>query len=257
MSSPSDPGSDSDYDSDSGSSSGSGSEVDMRPPSPRPCENKNYYDLTCERCRELERIEPVIEDGDEERYLFECERVGDGEFGDDEGIKQRVIMYRKSLAKSGGFDADCPPYYLTRNVFLFARQHFDDWDIFDIKVHEAVEHVIDTYNREKGKSLKYGKTLNVTASQYMLFTLYITFECFNPPEDPSFEKYQAVVSCDMIDNSVDDKKKILIFRKESTGMDLLDPHEPTARCIAIWKAKARVGDGGGKRKFEGDEGVEG
>ncbi|CAI0456296.1 unnamed protein product [Linum tenue] len=250
MSSPSDPGSDSDYDSDSGSSSG-------RPPSPRPCENKNYYDLTCERCRELERIEPVIEDGDEERYLFECERVGDGEFGDDEGIKQRVIMYRKSLAKSGGFDADCPPYYLTRNVFLFARQHFDDWDIFDIKVHEAVEHVIDTYNREKGKSLKYGKTLNVTASQYMLFTLYITFECFNPPEDPSFEKYQAVVSCDMIDNSVDDKKKILIFRKESTGMDLLDPHEPTARCIAIWKAKARVGDGGGKRKFEGDEGVEG
>ncbi|CAI0456302.1 unnamed protein product [Linum tenue] len=253
MSSPSDPGSDSDYDSDSGSSSGSGSEVDMRPPSPRPCENKNYYDLTCERCRELERIEPVIEDGDEERYLFECERVGDGEFGDDEGIKQRVIMYRKSLAKSGGFDADCPPYYLTRNVFLFARQHFDDWDIFDIKVHEAVEHVIDTYNREKGKSLKYGKTLNVTASQYMLFTLYITFECFNPPEDPSFEKYQAVVSCDMIDNSVDDKKKILIFRKESTGMDLLDPDMPTARYIEILKARAR----GGKRKSERDDGVEG
>ncbi|CAI0454930.1 unnamed protein product [Linum tenue] len=253
MSSPSDPGSDSDYDSDSGS----GSEVDMRPSSPRPREKKNYYDLTCERCRELERIEPVIEDGDEERYLFECERVGDGEFGDDEGIKQRVIMYRKSLAKSGGFDADCPPHYLTRSVFIFSREHFDDWDIFDMKVQEAVEHVIDTYNREKGKSLKYGKTLHVTASRYMLFTLYITFECSNPPEDPSYEKYQAVVSCDMIDNSVDDKKKILIFRKESTGMDLLDPDMPTARYIEILKARARVGDRGGKRKFEDDEGVEG
>ncbi|CAL1391712.1 unnamed protein product [Linum trigynum] len=245
------------YPSGSDSGSGSGSEVDMRPPSPLPRENKNYYNLTCERCRELERIEPVIEDGDEERYLFECERVGDGEFGDDEGIKQRVIMYRKSLAKSGGFDADCPPYYLTRNEFIFAREHFDDWDIFDMKVHEAVEHVIDTYNREKGKSLKYGKTLNVTASQYMLFTLYITFECSNPPEDSSYEKYQAVVSCDMIENSVDDKKKILIFRKESTGMDLLDPDMPTARYIEILKARARVGDGGGKRKYERDDGVEG
>ncbi|CAI0456293.1 unnamed protein product [Linum tenue] len=254
MSSPSDPGSDSDYDSDSGSSS----EVEMRPPSPRPRENKNYYNLTCERCRELERIEPVIEDGDEERYLFPRERIGEGEFGDNEGIKQRVIMYRKSLAKSGGFDADCPPCYLTHNPFLYSGQHYDDWDIFNIKVQEAVEHVIDTYNREKGKSLKYGKTLNVTASRCLsVFSLYITFECSNPPEDPSFEKYQAVVSCDTSDNIDDDKKKILIFRKESTGMDLLDPHEPTARCIAIWKAKARVGDGGGKRKFEGDEGVEG
>ncbi|CAL1358136.1 unnamed protein product [Linum trigynum] len=244
--------------SESDSGSGSGSEVEMRPPSPRPRENKNYYNLTCERCRELERIEPVIEDGDEERYLFPRERIGEGEFGDNEGIKQRVIMYRKSLAKSGGFDADCPPYYLTHNPFIYSRQHYDDWDIFNMKVDKAVEHVIDTYNREKGKSLKYGKTLNVTASQCMsLFSLYITFECSNPPEDPSFEKYQAVVSCDMSDNIDDDKKKILFFRKESTGMDLLDPHEPTARCIEIWKAKARVGDRGGKRKFEGDEGVEG
>ncbi|CAI0548979.1 unnamed protein product, partial [Linum tenue] len=172
-------------------------------------ENKGYYDSACKRCRELEAIEPIPMPGDD-KYLFPREHE---EFAKDEGLKLRVIRYRKSMAKTSGFDVDCPPQHAQFDENL-PHAHLSYITGFDHRVRKAALFVIDRYNETKGKNLALLDISKVCAYIGGRVVLFITFEGYNPEKPDNYvETYQAVVSCVHRSN----EKVVKIFRRKSDG----------------------------------------
>ncbi|CAN0877706.1 hypothetical protein LINGRAHAP2_LOCUS12044 [Linum grandiflorum] len=169
-----------------------------------------YTGKRCENCKKMstKKFEAMSDDDD----------YGVG-YSEDEGLRLRVINYKRSVYQSGGFYVDCLPdgfYGGIRN-----RAHYDYLG-FDDAAEESARHCIATYNKNKPNPLEFKRIEHLTAKQGNYTIYYLTFHALDPekPGDDKTETYQAVVRYSFFDGAALDT---LVFRKESTGEDLLDP----------------------------------
>ncbi|CAN1168861.1 hypothetical protein LINPERPRIM_LOCUS19456 [Linum perenne] len=177
-------------------------------------EETGYYPCTvCKCCAKLATME-FVPMPDDEDYTGDTDRIREP------GLRLRMIHYSRAFAKSGGFEVECPP----RGCFggVYNIDHFPYPGTLTDK--KLAAHAIKEYNAKKGKKLKLGKVVNVTASCGVNMVYYLTFEG-QDCENNTIDIYQAIVGYYFLKSSM---SEVMVFRRKSDGEDLLEPNSAFA-----------------------------
>ncbi|CAI0419246.1 unnamed protein product [Linum tenue] len=181
-----------------------------------------YAGSRCKCCLELNsrEIKPQPDDDD---FITPSD-----DFGGDEFLKLHVVHYRRKIWETGVYcwDIDCPPRYGGIGGQAYPGKHLygDDMKTDELLI-DMAQHVVDTYNKEKGGRLVLGGVRNVSAEGCNWRNFYITFSCRDgrgarKKTKRRLKTYRAAVSCRIW--SFGKEKQILVFRDPS-GKDLLPP----------------------------------